>query len=110
MKTTTVEITKVVIIGNTERVITDSMHSKMYGWSKWGGSNSGLVQKDKTFEWSCQGCGERLGSTCPSYMFEFCKNEFIRICTSCQSLKLDKHIKTLDELIENTRHHRECWE
>lgn len=105
-----IEATKVVIVGNTQKTITSSMHSKMYGWSKYGGANYGLVQENKTKIWSCQTCGDKQGSDLPAYMFEFSKDEFIRICTNCQRLKLLHHVDDLQNLIDLARGKRKPWE
>lgn len=107
---TDIELTRVVIVGNTKKEITSALTPKMYGWSKWGGSNFGLVQKNKTFSWYCQACREQLGASCPSYMFEMAPNEFIRICSNCQRLTLLKHIDSLTDLINQVRSHREIWD
>lgn len=92
-----------------KKVIDRSITNKAYSWSKWGGSNLGLVQENKTDEWNCQACSEPQTSELPSYMFEFIEKEFIRICSVCQSLKLLKHIETLSELIDTARRKREVW-
>jgi len=105
VKTIIVGDRKVELHGNPKEVT-----RKMYGWSKWGGANFGLVQENKTEEWSCQGCGSPQTSELPSYMFEFTDNEFIRICSVCQAIKLHYHIHSLDNLIEAVRNKRESWD
>jgi len=57
---------------------------KTKGWSKWGGGNLRLV-KEKLDEWSCQACGEKQTSDCPAYMFPMGEENYIRICSECQS-------------------------
>lgn len=84
-----------------ERV--SGLTKKAYGWTKYGGTNLGLVQDGKTIEWSCQVCSDVQASDLPSYMFEFIENEFIRICSICQAEKIAHHVLTLQELIEATR-------
>ena len=76
---------------------------KAFSWSKHGGSNYGLVQKSKTIEWVCQACGEKQASELPSYMFEMLEDEFIRICSSCQAVKLKERIQLLADLIAKVR-------
>jgi len=102
-------IEKVIIVGNVERTVTTGMGKKMYSWSKYGGANFGLVQENKTEEWSCQACGESQLSELPAYMFEFSENEFMRICSICQAKKLINHIKTLDELLSQVRKIMDPW-
>lgn len=97
-------------LGTGERSYTPEMTRKMFSWTKYGGANYGLVQADKTTEWSCQACGNKQGSELPSYMFEFSENEFIRICTLCQAKKLQNHIKDLNELLELVRKHLFPWQ
>ena len=104
-KTIIVGDRKVDLYGDTRQTT-----KKMYGWSKWGGANFGLVQENKTDEWSCQGCGVPQASELPSYMFEFLENEFMRICSVCQAIKLAKHIHTLDSLIQAVRANRVGWD
>lgn len=83
---------------------------KAYGWTKYGGSKLGLVQENKTLEWSCQACGDLQTSELPSYMFEFIENEFIRICSVCQYKKITSHAQSLDELLQFVRRSSEVWE
>lgn len=106
----TIEITVTNGLGSGTRTYTPEMRGKLFSHSKYGGANYGLVQQDKTPEWFCQACQQRQGSQLPSYMFEFSHNEFIRICSICQALKILKHITTLDEFIKLVRSKREFWE
>ena len=66
-----------------------------YGWTKWGGANRGLVQEDLTEEWHCQACGETETAELPPYMYEFAPREFIRICSKCHNVRLQKGIEPL---------------
>ena len=104
VKTIIVGDRKVDLYGDPKKVT-----KKMYGWSKWGGVNFGLVQENKTEEWSCQGCGNPQASELPSYMFEFSPDEFIRICSICQAIKFAQHITSLDGLIQAVRAKRTDW-
>ncbi len=81
----------------------NGISSKAYAWSKWGGKLLGLVQENKTDEWACQACGEIQGSELPSYMFEFLNNEFIRICSVCQSVKHVNKINNFTMLLQIVR-------
>ena len=101
---------RIVIVGNIERTIVDGMTRKMYGRTKYGGVNIGLVQENKTTEWACQACGDLQASELPAYMFEFLPNEFIRICSICQAKKLTEQIRTLDDLLTLTRKTMEIWD
>lgn len=119
METAKVDITvkRVVIVNNTgdndwNRTIAERVNGitkKAYSWSKYGGKNLGLVQEVKTPEWTCQACGDRQTSELPAYMFEFSENEFIRICSTCQALKITKHLKSLDDLLQLVRKTLQPW-
>ena len=107
----TIEQTTIVIkkigdndFGNTiKERISGINGKKVYSWSKYGGANLGLVQENITQEWACQACGDIQTSDLPAYMFEFVENEFIRICSICQSKKLEEHIKDFQELLRCVR-------
>ena len=77
--------------------------NKMYGWSKYGGVNLGLVQENLTPEWSCQACGGVQTDDLPPYMFEFLPREFIRICSPCQYIRQKDQINTFDGLLGAVR-------
>jgi hypothetical protein len=107
-------IQKTVIVEDNQwnKTIEDrvsGLTKKAYGWSKWGGANYGLVQKQKTEEWNCQACGEKEGSEMPSYMFEIIPSEFIRICSNCQALKNIHSLKTMHELLRLVRKIVDPW-
>jgi hypothetical protein len=70
---------------------------KRYGWSKYGGARDGLV-KQTIDVWYCQVCGEENTKGMPTFMLEIHPNEFIRICSKCQSLIEDDD--TFDTLRE----------
>lgn len=101
---------KTIIVGDRKVEIHETMTKKMYGWSKWGGVNLGLVQENKTDEWACQACSEMQTSELPSYMFEFIENEFIRICSICQALKTINHLETLTALLQAVRKRHDAWD
>lgn len=75
----------------------------MYGRSKYGGVNMGLVQENLTPEWYCQGCREKQTDDLPPYMFEFSPREFIRICSICHFTRLKENLLTLSDLLERVR-------
>lgn len=70
-----------------------SLNKAKYGWTKWGGPNYGLVQKNLTEFWYCQACKEEQTMDLPPYMFEFPEREYIRICSKCHHLRLENNIK-----------------
>ena len=71
----------------------------MYGWSKWGGGNKGLV-KESLDEWACQACGEKQRRELPSYMLELWPREFVRICSKCKNIATKNKLKSFYELLE----------
>lgn len=85
-----------------------SMTKLMYGWSKYGGANHGLVKKNKLNEenqpgWTCQACGEEQHVDLPSYLIEFAPREFVRICSCCCAVTIAKDIRNLFDLLPHVR-------
>lgn len=70
----------------------------MYGWSKWGGANKGLV-KEELEEWFCQSCGEPQRKCLPSYMVESATREFVRVCSRCRHEMIENRIRSYWKLI-----------
>lgn len=89
-----------------EERIKKALNKQKYGWSKWGGANFGLVQKNLTEEWSCQACGEKQTNELPPYMFEFVEREYVRICSKCHHIRITLEILPLQFaiLVECVRH------
>lgn len=79
-----------------------SITKQMYGWSKWGGGNHGLV-KEELNEWYCQNCGELQKRGLPSYMVESATREFLRVCAGCKHEMVVKNLKTYWQLMKSTR-------
>ena len=75
----------------------------MYGWSKHGGANHGLVMEDLP-EWTCQACASKQTLDLPAYMIpeDEYQREFFRICSKCKSRMLKLGITTMPELLEQT--------
>jgi len=74
----------------------------MYGWSKWGGGNKGLV-KEELDEWYCQNCGELQRKSLPSYMVESADREFLRVCSKCKYKIVRNGLKTYWQLLNLTK-------
>lgn len=94
---------------DTIKARVEGLTKKAYSWSKYGGSNLGLVQENKTPEWKCQTCGDTQTNQMPSYMFEFEPKEFIRICTMCQHIKLQTKVSSLTSLLDIVRLQHEIY-
>ena len=75
---------------------------KMYGWSKWGGGNQGLV-KEELDEWFCQTCGKTQRKGLPSYMVESATREFMRICSSCKHKMVADRLRNYWKLLDVIR-------
>lgn len=100
------EVVDQIIVGNTVKTLSVSrklITKAMYGWSKYGGVNYGLVQKNLEPIWSCQACGERQTEDLPPYMFEFAPREFVRICSKCHFKRLKENIDAFEDLITLVR-------
>jgi hypothetical protein len=84
-----------------------ALNKAKYGWSKWGGPNQGLVQKNLTPEWFCQACQDKQPDELTPYMFEFVEREYIRICSKCHHIRIQYEIQPLqfNVLIEIVRKH-----
>lgn len=102
-----------IIVGDTKvtyngekKVITTAM----YGWTKWGGSNMGLVQKNLDPEWNCQACGDLQTEELSPYMFEFIPREYIRICSICHFIRIKQTIKEFKDLIEAVRKRHDLYD
>lgn len=76
--------------------IKKNVNQAKYGWSKWGGANFGMVQKNLTPEWFCQACKEMQPVELTPYMFEFVEREYIRICSKCHHIRLKHNVLPLD--------------
>lgn len=74
----------------------------MYGWSKWGGGNHGLVKEDLE-EWYCQNCGEKQRRELPSYMVEVAERDFVRVCARCKHEMVVRKIRDYWKLMQTTR-------
>lgn len=72
-----------------------ALNKAKYGWTKWGGPNMGLVQKNLTETWFCQACKEEQPDDLTPYMFEFVEREYIRICSKCHHIRLTHDIQPL---------------
>lgn len=81
---------------NAEEQLKKNLNRAKFGWTKWGGANQGLVQKNLTQEWNCQSCGEKQTDELPPYMFEFAEREYIRICSKCHHIRLKLSIAPLE--------------
>jgi len=73
-----------------------ALNKQKYGWSKWGGPNMGLVQKNLTETWFCQACCEEQPDDLSPYMFEFVEREYVRICSKCHAIRLKENIQPLE--------------
>lgn len=82
----------------------------MYGWTKWGGANHGIV-KEKLEEWYCQGCGKKQRDGLPSYMIpidDVDGRDFVRVCSNCEHLLwINKARKTFQVLKKHIELQRE---
>ena len=74
----------------------------MYGWSKWGGGNKGLV-KEELNEWYCQSCAKIQRKGLPSYMVETAPREFVRVCSKCKHKMIVEKLDSFYELIKIVR-------
>lgn len=77
---------------------------QMYGWSKYGGSNHGLVQEELD-EWTCQACARRQTKSLAAYMvpMDEYERDFVRVCALCKSLQLKEDLKDIFEIIHKVR-------
>lgn len=76
----------------------------MYGWSKYGGPNMGLVKQEND-TWYCQSCGEEYPEEMSPFMMPMddTMREFIRICGICYKRVLIKRIKYIMSLFKSIR-------
>lgn len=75
---------------------------KMYGWSKWGGANRGLVfYEDDQDEWTCQSCAQKQAKVLPAYIvpLDGDHREYCRICSSCKFIAVRDHVEDIQGLI-----------
>jgi len=76
----------------------------MYGWTKYGGNNHGLVKEGG--RWYCQACGLEQPDEFPAYMMcvdHDSYRSFIRLCGNCEHLVKQRMIDdfmTLKKLVE----------
>ena len=87
-----------------DRIKVVSVTKMMYGWTKYGGSNHGLVKKGG--EWYCQSCGKEQPDEFPAYMM--CVDggnyrSFIRLCAHCENVVKKNNIKCLLKLKEKLK-------
>lgn len=75
----------------------------MYGWSKYGGGNKGLV-KEMLDEWYCQACSELQRKELPSYMVLSATREFMRVCSRCKNRMVRERLKDYWKLLDSVRH------
>lgn len=57
---------------------------KTRGWTKWGGGRLMLIKSNPNV-WYCQACGEEQNRECPAYMFPIGDENYIKICSECES-------------------------
>jgi len=85
-----------------EQIIkTVSITKMMYGWTKYGGRNYGIVKHGGG--WFCQACGEKQPKEAPAYMF--CMDngkfrEFVRLCSCCENVVKVKKVVNFQKLKE----------
>lgn len=81
-----------------------SVTKQMYGWTKWGGPNMGLV-KEELDEWYCQVCSSRQTRALPAYMIPLDKSErdFVRVCSLCKNKQLVAEVEDFYSLINKVR-------
>lgn len=96
-----------IIAKSLPKEVYDALNKAKYGWSKWGGPNQGIVQKNLTEEWYCQACQEKQTDELPPYMFEYAEREFIRICSKCHNTRMKYDIQPckLNTLLGHVRTH-----
>lgn len=80
----------------------------MYGWSKYGGGNKGLVTSH-TGTWFCQSCSEEQVDELPGYMLPFNDREFGRVCSRCYHEAVKQEVKDLLTLRDLFKP-KELWE
>ena len=73
-----------------------------YGWSLYGGPRREFVKEDQE-DWTCQACARRYSMAVPYFMTEIFDEEFAKICSKCQNLKVTEHIIEFDILIQKVR-------
>lgn len=76
---------------------------KTRGWTKWGGGRLMLVKAHHSI-WNCQACGEEQSIKSPAYMFPLGEDNYVRICSDCQSKVVHIHIETFIELKRTNEH------
>lgn len=72
----------------------DDLNKLKYGWSKYGGSNLGLVKDRIDDEWYCTCCGLKQPKGIPTYLIEFAPKDYLRICPVCENKRIQ--INTTD--------------
>ena len=77
------------------------MTGKMYGWTKYGGANHGLVKEELDY-WYCQVCGDKQTRLLPSYMFPMdeTQRDFARVCSDCKATAKVKHVIIFFDLLQ----------
>jgi len=73
----------------------------MYGWSKHGGRNFGLVMEELN-EWYCQVCQEKQTKDLPAYYIPVDEDEreFVRVCSKCKNIAEQNNICYLPDLLK----------
>lgn len=87
-------ISRIIVVSERCKPLTQAM----YGWSKHGGVNLGLVQEKLGDEWICQACSETQSVGQP-FDFEFMPREFIKICESCHTVGVENEVTLFSDLI-----------
>lgn len=83
---------------------TPSIGKMLYGWSKFGGANYGII-REETDEWACQICGARQIMGLPQYFLPMdnYRRDFIRVCSGCWADIRKLNIKTYKELVRKVK-------
>lgn len=81
-------------------VIETTITSQMYGWSKYGGADEGLVKEELTI-WHCQGCGDQQVKEMAQYMIPLSPalGEYARVCALCKNIALDHQVVYFCDLL-----------
>ena len=76
----------------------------MYGWSKYGGPNMGLI-KEELEVWFCQCCSREQTKAQGQFMIEITLHtrEYARICAVCRNYVLENRITTFRQLLRRAR-------
>lgn len=72
-------------------------------WSKWGGGRLMLVKSNPDM-WCCQACGQQQTKESPAYMFPFDDENYIKICSECESKVIRLRIVVFEDLKQQNHH------